>query len=94
MKYDSTVHHRRSIRFLEYDYSQAGAYFVTLCTQKRECLFGNIIAGKMQLNAAGEMIQAVWDEIPQYYCRIELDQFIIIAQSYTWNHSYHRTHVL
>jgi len=40
-KYDPAIHHRRSIRLQGYDYSQAGAYFVTVCTQNRECLFGD-----------------------------------------------------
>lgn len=78
IKYNSSVHHRRSIRFLGYDYSQAGAYFVTLCTQKRECLFGEIIEGKMQLNNAGNMVQTIWNEIPIYYSGIDIDEFIIM----------------
>ncbi len=40
MKYNSEFHHRRSIRLKGYDCSQVGAYFVTICTQNRECLFG------------------------------------------------------
>ncbi|MCR4417999.1 MAG: transposase, partial [Ignavibacteria bacterium] len=39
MKYDPSKHHRRSIRLKGYDYSQAGAYFVTICTHNRQCLF-------------------------------------------------------
>ena len=35
--------HRRSIRLQGYDYAQAGAYFVTVCTQNRECMFGHIV---------------------------------------------------
>jgi putative transposase len=56
MKYDPGVHSRRSIRLQGYDYSQAGAYFVTICTQNRERLFGDIVDGKMALNDAGTMI--------------------------------------
>jgi len=37
MTYDPEIHHRRSIRLSHYDYAQAGAYFVTICTQAREC---------------------------------------------------------
>lgn len=43
MKYQPDIHHRRSIRLKGYDYSQAGAYFVTICTYDRECLFGEIV---------------------------------------------------
>lgn len=53
MKYDPAKHHRRSIRLQGYDYSQAGAYFVTICTWQRECLFGEIVNGEMQLNPWG-----------------------------------------
>ena len=46
MKYKPDIHHRRSIRLQGYDYSQAGAYFVTICAQNRECLFGKIVDRK------------------------------------------------
>jgi len=78
MKYDPAIHHRRSIRLQGYDYSQAGAYFATICTQNRECLFGEIVNGEMWLNDAGKMIQAVWDEIPAYYLGIDIDSFIVM----------------
>lgn len=42
MKYNPQIHHRRSIRLKGYDYSSPGAYFVTICAQNRECLFGKI----------------------------------------------------
>jgi REP element-mobilizing transposase RayT len=45
MTYNPDIHHPRSIRLQGYDYSSAGAYFITSCTQNRECLFGNIIVG-------------------------------------------------
>lgn len=69
---------RRSIRLRGYDYSQAGAYFMTICTQNRECLFGEIVDGEMRLNAAGEMVQTVWDEIPAHYPGIDIDEFVVM----------------
>ena len=45
MKYNPQIHHRRSIRLKGYDYSQAGAYFITICCENRECRFGKIIVG-------------------------------------------------
>ncbi len=78
MKYDPNKHHRRSIRLRDYDYSQEGAYFVTMCTQNRECLFGDVVDEEMALNDAGKMIKTVWDEIPQFYCGIETDELIIM----------------
>ncbi len=76
--------HRRSIRLQCYDYAQAGAYFVTVCTQNRECMFGHIVGAapcgrpQMALNDAGRMVQQVWDEIPTNYSGIETDEFVIM----------------
>jgi REP element-mobilizing transposase RayT len=58
-RYNPDIHHRHSIRLRGYDYSQEGAYFITFCTQKQECLFGDIKDGKMVLNDAGRMIQSL-----------------------------------
>ena len=78
MIFNPDIHRRRSIRFQGYDYSQAGAYFITICTQNRECMFGEIVDGKMVLNHAGKMIQTVWDEIPIHYAGIETDEFVVM----------------
>jgi len=59
MKDDPEKHHRRSIRLKGHDYSRAGAYFVTICTQNRECLFGDIVDGEMILNKNGEIVESV-----------------------------------
>lgn len=60
MKYDPTKHHRRCIRLKGYDYTAAGAYFITICTYQRECLLGEIVNGVMQLNTFGLCVQACW----------------------------------
>lgn len=73
---------RQSLRLQEYDYSQAGAYFVTLCTKDRRSLFGEIVDGVMQLNDAGKMIQSVWDEIPAHYSGIDVDEFVIMPNHF------------
>ena len=54
----------KSLRLREYDYSQAGAYFITIVTDGRTCLFGDIVEGEMRLNPAGEMIATVCREMP------------------------------
>ena len=59
MTYDPQRHHRRSIRLKGYDYSQAGAYFITVCVQDRACLFGEIVDGEMELNEYGECVVRV-----------------------------------
>jgi putative transposase len=71
-------HCRRSIRLKGYNYSQAGAYFITICTQGRECLFGQVVDGTMRLNDAGQMIQAIWQEIPNYYSGVAVDAFVVM----------------
>jgi hypothetical protein len=78
MKYNPDIHHRRSIRLKGYDYSQRGAYFVTLVTHGRQCLFGQIVDGKMQLNEGGEITNQCWMEIPKHYPHVSLDAFVIM----------------
>jgi REP element-mobilizing transposase RayT len=76
---DNTYHHRRySIRLPGYDYSQNGAYFVTLCTQGRECLFGDIIDGAMRLNEIGELVEEEWRKTAIIRNEIELDEWVIM----------------
>ena len=78
MKYNPDIHHRRSIRLRGYDYSKSGMYFVTICTQGRLRLFGDIVDGVMTLNDAGRMVRATWDEIPAHYSGIEIDHFTVM----------------
>jgi putative transposase len=56
-KFDPQKHHRRSIRLPGYDYSQEGAYYVTIVAQRRECFFGKITDGEMHPNDYGEIAQ-------------------------------------
>ena len=78
MTFDPKIHHRRSIRLSTYDYSQAGMYFVTTCTQNHECLFGNIVDGKMHLNEIGRLVESMWNEITQHFQQVELDELVIM----------------
>ena len=78
MYYNPNIHHRRSIRLREYDYSQAGFYFVTICVQKHECLFGEIANGEMILNNVGKTVQTIWNELPQHFQNAELDAFVVM----------------
>jgi putative transposase len=78
MRFDPEKHHRRSIRLKQYDYTQTGAYFVTACTQNRECLFGEIVDGVMRLSDVGDLIQKIWQELPEYYTVIGIDVFTIM----------------
>ena len=78
MTYNLSLHHRRSIRLPEYDYSQAGAYFITICTHQREYIFGNIVDGEMKLNELGQIAFEQWQQIPERFGSIELDAFVIM----------------
>ncbi len=85
MNYDPEKHHttgvlrsRRSIRLKGYDYAQAGAYFVTLCTQHRECLLGQIVDGTMQLSPLGNIVYECWHRMPEYFSGVELDEFVVM----------------
>jgi len=77
-KFDPRKHHRRSIRLKGYDYSQEGAYYVTIVVQGRECLFGEIINQEMYINEYGEIVQKWWDEIPIHFLNVELGAFVIM----------------
>ena len=78
MQYEPAIHHRRSIRLKGYDYSQAGAYFVTICAHNRECLFGEIVAGKMQWNEAGGMTMQWFSELENKFTDLQCDKFVIM----------------
>lgn len=69
---------RRSIRLKGYDYAQAGAYFVTICTQNRDCLFGDIVDGEMVLNDAGRMAQREWEQLPNRFPLVDLDVYVVM----------------
>ena len=78
MKYDPERHHRRSIRLRDYDYSGCGAHFLTICTQERLCLFGDVVDGEMLLSDAGAMIDRTWSDLPKKYLGIQIDAFVIM----------------
>jgi len=70
--------HRRSLRLPGYDYSQPGAYFVTVVTHGRACLFGEVVEGEMCLNEFGRIVEAVWFDLPRHYPNVELGAFRIM----------------
>lgn len=69
---------RKRLRLKGYGYKTPGYYFVTVCTNNRKCLFGKILNGKMNLNAAGQMIEQVLYAIPEYYFGWTVDSFIVM----------------
>lgn len=69
---------RHSLRLREYDYTLAGAYFVTMRLQERHFLLGNVIKGEMQVNEYGKVICNCWDELSGHYSTINLDAFVVM----------------
>jgi REP element-mobilizing transposase RayT len=84
MKYNPKIHHRRSIRLKGYDYTQPGAYFITLCTYRRDQIFGEIIAGEMKLSALGEIVREEWlrSAIIRKEIQIFEDEFVIMPNHF------------
>jgi len=72
--------HRRSIRLRGYDYTQPGAYFVTICTHDREHLFGEVIDGEMRVNEFGQIVQEEWFRTAQVrpYVQLQPDEFVVM----------------
>lgn len=81
-KFDSRKPARRSIRLPNYDYSQPGAYAVTLVAWHRECLFGVVVDKEMRLNKFGEIVQWEWLELPKQFPFVELGAFIVMPNHF------------
>ena len=78
MNSDPLSLHRKIPRIPDFDYSQPGAYFVTIVTQERKQLFGHIIDGEMVLNEVGRMVTDIWAGIPSHFPNVELGEFVIM----------------
>jgi REP element-mobilizing transposase RayT len=78
MPHNNDKHRRRSIRLKDYDYSQAGACFITICTHNKECIFGNVVDGEMVLNKCGKVVQEELDRSAKIRREIELDTFVVM----------------
>ena len=74
----ASVFRRRSLRLRGFDYSQEGAYFVTICTHDRACLFGEVVDGEMRLNDVSRVVQTVWDGLLERFPSVELDAFVVM----------------
>ena len=82
MKYDLEIHRRRSIRLKGYDYSQSGAYFVTIVAWGREKLFGEIVDGKLRLNAFGDIVRMEWERTPEIRHEVELGAYVVMPNHF------------
>lgn len=75
-------HHRRSIRLPGYDYTSEGWYFITICVQDKECVFGEIVENNMILNIIGKIIDYHWRKLPKHFKNIELDPYQIMPNHF------------
>ena len=77
-KYNPDIHHRRSIRLQNYDYSQCGAYFITICTNGKHHIFGNVSNGILALNVYGNIVNEEWLKTERVRKNVVLDEYIIM----------------
>ncbi|MFH1847277.1 MAG: transposase [Candidatus Omnitrophota bacterium] len=69
---------RKPIRLKQYDYSQSGYYYVTICTYNRQKLFGDIADNYMIPNDIGKIIKNTWLQIPSHFVNVKLDEYVIM----------------
>ncbi|ANV86444.1 transposase [Picosynechococcus sp. PCC 7117] len=81
-RYNPQIHHRRSIRLKSYDYNRAGAYFVTICVQARECLLGTITDKILHLNEYRKIVEQVWNYLPRHFENLEIDAAVIMPNHF------------
>lgn len=73
---------RKKIRLPDYDYTKPGAYFITVCTQNNECLFGEIVKDVVRLNRYGRIVSEEWKKTSQIRTFVELDEFIVMTDHF------------
>lgn len=81
-RYEPHRHHRRSIRLKGYDYTQGGAYFVTVVAQNRSCLFGNVVEGVMCPNDAGRLAGNWWVELNRKFPNVDVDKHVVMPNHF------------
>jgi hypothetical protein len=78
MTYSAEKPDRRSTRLEDFDYSQEGAYFITICVQGRQSLLGNIKQGTILLTHLGHIVKSEWFRLPQRFNNLALDEFVVM----------------
>ena len=78
MQYDPKIHHRHTYRLRGYDYSQEGLYFITIVTQGRLAVFGEVATGEMRLNPYGEIAKKWWKTTDERFPNVTTEIFIVM----------------
>jgi len=82
MHFNPKTHHRYSIRLKGYNYSQEGAYFITICVQQKKCLFGTIKNAKIQLNNLGKVVAEEWRKTLDLRDYLKLDAWVVMPNHF------------
>jgi putative transposase len=82
VSYNPDKHHRQSTRLPNYDYSDGGIYFITICCYQKQCLFGEVVDGTMWLNKLGQIVAEEWLKSPQLRQEIELDEWVVMPNHF------------
>ena len=72
----------KQYRLQNWDYSNSGYYFITICTKDRINYFGNIVNNKMDLSEIGSVVNKYWSEIPQHFIGIEIDKYVVMPNHF------------
>ncbi len=78
MRFNPEIHHRHALRLRGHDYTQPGAYFVTVCTWGRESVLGDVVDREMRSNEVGELVQRTWETLPERFPGIVLDALVVM----------------
>lgn len=82
VEFKPCIHNRKSTRLTDYDYSQTGAYFITICTYERRCLFGGVVDGSMHLNKYGRIVENEWLCTASIRSNVLLDEFVVMPNHF------------
>jgi REP element-mobilizing transposase RayT len=82
MPENNSLHHRKSIRLRGYDYTQAGAYFITLVTYQRKCLLGEWVSEEIKPSILGNLVISEWKRIERRFLTVELDEWVIMPNHF------------
>jgi len=82
MTYHPDIHHRQSIRLRGRDYTQAGCYFITICSAQKLPLFGTVVDGVMILNDFGYTVQSAWEWLSEQYDYVMPDTYVVMPNHF------------
>lgn len=75
-------HYRQTIRLPDNDYATDGLYYVTMCSYKQRCLFGDIANTEVRLSAFGKIVSGCWCAIPTHFDGVELGDYIVMPNHF------------